>query len=168
MATLSEILDGIKDLIKPYSDNPNELVDATFSFATDEYVGYEKNGVMYKLKSVALVNKILTLLSAAEQEDPFYPAPINGAIMVTGDELRYYKDTVGAVHLTGAVRNTDGSQACIAVADGYTPDRDITFNLVSSSNNTINHGTIDSDGKIYITVPDGDTAHVNLIYRAGE
>lgn len=227
--TLSEIIDGIKDLIKPYSNNPNELTSTTFDFSTDEYMGYEKSGIMYKIKSITLVNKLLTTLRGNDwtdetlasnkllitkhidddenphsvtkaqvglgnadntsdadkpvstamqsaldskanstQEDLFYPTPLNGAVSTTGDMMRYYKDTTGAVHLTGGVSNSDGTLPCFNVVEGYRADRDITFNLVSSSNNTIFYGTLDTDGDLYITVPDDDVAHVNLVFRAGE
>lgn len=63
--TINDIVNAIKNLIKPYSENPQEMTTG-FSLDTDEYMGYEKDSIMYKIKSSVLGTKILNILGAGE------------------------------------------------------------------------------------------------------
>jgi hypothetical protein len=58
MATLAEILTAVKALIKSYNENTAEMSAGNFLLEDDEYMGYAKAGVMYKIKASLLSTKM--------------------------------------------------------------------------------------------------------------
>lgn len=103
------------------------------------------------------------------QEDFIYPTMLNNSSSDYINQLRYYKDTIGEVHIKGNISNSDGTTPCFKLIPGYRSDiSSFYFDVTSLSNNTINRAKMTSDGNIYIEIPDGDTACVNFTFRAME
>lgn len=101
------------------------------------------------------------------QEDIIYPTLLNNATSDYTNQLRYYKDTIGEVHIKGSISNSDGTIPCFQLISGYRSNIAISyFNVTSLANNTINKAEMASSGNVYIAVPDGDTAYINFTFRA--
>jgi len=103
------------------------------------------------------------------QENIIYPTLLNNAYSDYTDQLRYYKDTIGEVHIKGSISNSDGTNPCFRLISGYRSETSNSyFNVTSLANNIISKAKMTSDGNVYITIPDGDTVYVNFTFRANQ
>lgn len=103
----------------------------------------------------------------AEQEDWFYPAMLNKALSTTDNRLRYKKDQLGTLHVVGEVYNSDGSMPCFTLVDGYKMGL-MYFRPTSKNGNVLEMARIESNGDVYVTIPDNDIAYINLILMERE
>jgi len=112
--------------------------------------------------------KVLNELKAnIIQESLVYPTLLNGTITTSVDAIRYYKDTIGEIHIKGTIQNSDGTSPCIQLVTGYrTTIATSHFTVTSNNNNTLDKAKLLANGEIYVVVPDSDTVYINLAFRA--
>lgn len=114
-----------------------------------------------------LLKDLVDTKANSVQENVIYPTLLNNVGTDYSNQLRYYKDTIGEVHVEGSVSNSDGLSSCFQLILGYRSSIATSyFNVTSMADNTINKAKMTSDGNVYITIPDGDTVNVNFSFRA--
>ena len=130
-------------------------------------VALNKVNITQNVEDIAQNVEDIILKANIEQEAWIKPTMLNGTVTLVANAFRYYKDTVGKVYVTGTIQNSDGSNPCVQLIDGYKSAIAVTyFPIVSVNDNAIERGIMLANGQIYIKVPDDDTVYVNLIFKA--
>jgi len=105
------------------------------------------------------------ILANNTQEGWIYPTLLNNVLSLSANKIRYKKDNTGKTYIIGAIRNSDGTKAGFQLVNGYRMEKDVSYFMATSKNgNTLDPCIIDSDGRVYISVPDDDIAYINLIF----